>query len=170
MVREMDRLFLEMALEEAKKAMKENTYPVGAIIVGRNNGILGKGRNRVHTQDDASAHAEIDAIRTAGKKLILAKENRLPITLYTTLEPCPMCTGAILFSHFTRVVWILNDDKGFGGYLKINSTRVFEKRFNNIEHISEPFEDLAVKQRELMLEWAKNPNNIHNKILGGTVE
>ncbi|WP_371408124.1 nucleoside deaminase [Bacillus pseudomycoides] len=115
----MDRLFLEMALEEAKKAMKENTYPVGAIIVGRNNEILGKGRNRVHTQDDASAHAEIDAIRAAGKKLIHAKENRLPITLYTTLEP------------------------------------------------SEPFEDLAVKQRELMLEWAENPNNIHNKVLGG---
>ncbi|WP_410985081.1 nucleoside deaminase [Bacillus cereus] len=165
LVSETDYLFLEMALEEANKAMEENTYPVGAIIVGPNNEILGKGRNRVHTQDDASAHAEIDAIRATGKKLLLAKENRLPITIYTTLEPCPMCTGAILFSHFTKVVWALNDDKGFGGYLKINNTRAFEERFNKIEHISEPFEDLAIKQRELMLEWAKNPNNIQNKTL-----
>lgn len=82
-----DRYFLELALEEAEKALSENTYPVGAVIVDENQNIIAKGRNRVHSQQDTTAHAEIDAIRNAGKSIFKAKVNREKFTIYTSLEP-----------------------------------------------------------------------------------
>ena len=81
-----------MALEEAEKALKENTYPVGAVIVDGNNNVIARGRNRVHPQKDITAHAEIDAIRNAGKQCLMQNKNE-KFTIYSTLEPCPMCTG-----------------------------------------------------------------------------
>ncbi|MDG0933727.1 nucleoside deaminase, partial [Bacillus paranthracis] len=79
-----------------------------------------------------------------------------------TLEPCPMCTGGILFAKIQRVVWLLNDDLGFGGYKKIKNALVFEGKFNKIDMVEEPFEDLKTRQRELMRQWELNPNNIIN--------
>lgn len=70
---ERDRYFLQMALEEAEMALKENTYPVGAVIVDGNNNVIARGRNRVHPQKDITAHAEIDAIRNAGEAMFDAK-------------------------------------------------------------------------------------------------
>ncbi|WRP07493.1 nucleoside deaminase [Rossellomorea aquimaris] len=157
-----DRYFLELALEEAEKALGENTYPVGAVIVDENQNIISRGRNRVHPQQDATAHAEIDAIRNAGKSIFKAKVNREKFTIYTSLEPCPMCTGGILFANIKKVVWLLNDDLGFGGYKKINDTKIFEKKFHEIEAIEEPYGDLKQKQMELMSKWITNPNNVTN--------
>ncbi|MGR3764156.1 nucleoside deaminase [Rossellomorea sp. NS-SX7] len=157
-----DRYFLELALEEAEKALNENTYPVGAVIVDENHTIIAKGRNRVHPQQDATAHAEIDAIRNAGEAIFKAKINREKFTIYTSLEPCPMCTGGILFANIKKVVWVLNDDLGFGGYKKIEDTRIFDKKFNEIELIEEPYEDLKQKQMELMSKWSTNPNHVIN--------
>ncbi|MFJ7936571.1 nucleoside deaminase [Sporosarcina sp. NPDC096371] len=157
-----DRTFLEMALEEAEQALKENTYPVGAVIVDENDNIISRGRNRVHPAQDATAHAEIDAIRNAGQAIFDAKIKREKFTIYTTLEPCPMCTGGILFANIKRVVWLLNDDLGFGGYRKIKDSKVFDARFNVVEMIEQPYEDLKNRQKELMDKWAVNPNNVVN--------
>ena len=157
-----DRFYLEMALEEAEQALKENTYPVGAVIVDDNYNLVSRGRNRVHPAQDATAHAEIDAIRNAGQAIFNAKIKREKFTIYTSLEPCPMCTGGILFANIKRVVWLLNDDLGFGGYKKMKDAEVFDERFNVIEMIEQPYEDLKIRQKELMNSWAANPNNVAN--------
>lgn len=157
-----DRLFLEMALEEAELALEENTYPIGAVIVDENYNIISRGRNRVHPENDATAHAEIDAIRNAGQAIFKAKINREKFTIYTSLEPCPMCTGGILFANIKRVVWLLNDDFGFGGYRKIKDAKVFDERFDVVEMIEQPYEDLKNRQEELMKKWEVNPNNVKN--------
>lgn len=157
-----DRLFLEMALEEAEHALMDNTYPVGAVIVDENFNLISRGRNRVHPANDATAHAEIDAIRNAGQAILDGKVRRKKFTIYTSLEPCPMCTGAILFANIKRVVWLLNDDLGFGGYRKIKDTKVFNERFEVVEVIEEPDENLKNKQKELMSKWANNTNNVTN--------
>ncbi|MGP1907996.1 nucleoside deaminase [Metabacillus sp. JX24] len=157
-----DRYFLELALEEAEKALNENTYPVGAVIVDENQNIISKGRNRVHPAQDATAHAEIEAIRNAGNAIFKAKINRENFTMYTSLEPCPMCTGGILFAKINKVVWILNDDLGFGGYKKFKDANIFDKKFKESEAIEEPYDDLRMKQKELMSKWLSNPNNVVN--------
>ncbi|WP_144510219.1 nucleoside deaminase [Bacillus sp. FJAT-22090] len=157
-----DRFFLEMALEEAEQALKENTYPVGAVIVDENFNLISRGRNRVHPSNDATAHAEIDAIRNAGEAIFNAKIKKEKFTIYSSLEPCPMCTGGILFANIKRVVWLLNDEDGFGGYRKIKDTKVFDERFDRVEMVVEPYEDLKNWQKELMNKWAMNPNNVIN--------
>ena len=162
MCNDKDRLFLEMALEEAEQALKENTYPVGAVIVDEKYNLISRGRNRVHSAKDATSHAEIDAIRNAGEAIFKAKIKREKFTMYSSLEPCPMCTGGILFANIKRVVWLLNDDLGFGGYKKIKNTKVFEERFNVVEMVEEPYEDLKNRQKELMKIWEVNPNNVIN--------
>ncbi|MCM3757134.1 nucleoside deaminase [Sporosarcina aquimarina] len=157
-----DRYFLKLALVEAEKSLYENTYPVGAIIVDDNQNIIASGRNKVHTHQDATTHAEIDAIRNAGKSIFKAKVNREKLTMYTTLEPCPMCTGGILFAKIKKVVWLLNDDMGFGSFNKFKDAEIFDRKFSEIESIEEPYDDLKKKQKELMNKWFANPNYITN--------
>lgn len=157
---DLDRYFLEMALGEAEKALEENTYPVGAVIVDEHFNLVAKGRNRVHPNQDITAHAEIDAIRNAGTAMFDAKIKNKKFTLYSSLEPCPMCTGGILFAKIQRVVWLLNDDLGFGGYKKLKDASVFLEKFDRIEVMEEPFEDLKNRQKELMISWETNANNI----------
>ena len=106
-----DERFMRMALREAMKAFDEKEIPIGCVIV-KDGAVIGKGYNQVETMKDATAHAEIIAIGTAANKL----ENwRLDgCTLYVTLEPCPMCAGAILNSRVDRVVYGSPDTR-FGG-------------------------------------------------------
>ena len=157
-----DRYFLELALKEAELSLQENTYPVGAIIVDENDQIIGKGRNGVHPLQDITAHAEIVAMREAGSAMFDAKIQDKRLTLYSSLEPCPMCTGAILFAKIQRVVWLLNDDHGFGGYKKIKDSLTFEKKFSRIEMVEEPDQELKDKQLVLMGQWENNPKHIKN--------
>ena len=157
---DLNRYFLEMALGEAEKALEENTYPVGAVIVDEHFNLVAKGRNRVHPSQDITAHAEIDAIRNAGSAMFDAKIKNKKFTLYSSLEPCPMCTGGILFAKIQRVVWLLNDDLGFGGYKRLKDASVFLEKFDRIEVIEEPFEDLKNRQKELMISWETNANNV----------
>ncbi|PFA63088.1 tRNA-specific adenosine deaminase [Bacillus sp. AFS015802] len=157
-----DRYYLELALTEAEKALQENTYPVGAVIVDENQHIIAKGRNRVHPDQDVTAHAEMDAIRNAGSAIFKAKIERKAFTIYTTLEPCLMCTGGILFANMKRVVWALNDGEGFGGYKKINGAGIFERKFQEVDVREEPYADLKMKQLELMRQWESNPNHVVN--------
>ena len=97
-----DRDFLDLALEEAAAAASEREVPVGAVVV-LNHAIIGRGRNRKETRSDPTAHAEVLAILDACRSIGDWRLNGA--TLYTTLEPCPMCAGAILHSRIARVVF-----------------------------------------------------------------
>ena len=94
--------FMALALDEAKKAGQKNEVPIGAVIVNSNGSITTAAHNQVVTRADVTAHAEILALRRAGRKL---GNYRLPgCTLYVTIEPCAMCVGAIVQARIERLV------------------------------------------------------------------
>ena len=99
---------MQRALALARDAEAEGEVPVGAVLV-RDNAMIGEGWNRSITLNDASAHAEIQALRAAG----LSQQNyRFPdATLYVTLEPCAMCAMALVHARVARVVYAATDPK-----------------------------------------------------------
>ena len=105
---ELDRQFMEQAIEQAQLAAAANEVPVGAVLV-RDGKVISKGFNKPITNHDPSAHAEMLALRQAA----LSEENyRLPgTTLYVTLEPCTMCAGAMLHARVDRIVYGAADPK-----------------------------------------------------------
>ena len=103
-----DLMFMDAALELAKEAAAEGEVPVGCVIV-RKGEIVGRGRNRRETQKTALGHAEIEAIADACKNL--GGWRLWECTLYVTLEPCPMCAGAIINARIPRVVFGASDEK-----------------------------------------------------------
>jgi len=105
-----DRFYLEVAMEEALGAYTNKTYPVGTVIVSPDGNIISRGHNHVYIEGDFTSHAEIDAIRKAGR-LLMQRGIFGNCTLYTTMEPCMMCSGAILLAGIKRVIWVMNDDK-----------------------------------------------------------
>lgn len=114
--------YMERALELAQEAFDEGEVPVGAVVVKKSTGeIIGEGRNRRESDKNALAHAELFAIDEACKKL---GGWRLPdCAIYVTLEPCPMCCGAIINSRI--------DDVYFGAYdYKSGSAESVQKMFN----------------------------------------
>ena len=105
---EEDRKFMRAALAEAKVAGQANEVPVGAVVV-RNGEIIGRGLNRPIQDADPTAHAEILALLAAAAG---EKNYRLNgATLYVTLEPCPMCVGAMLHARIDRLVFGAYDPK-----------------------------------------------------------
>jgi tRNA(adenine34) deaminase len=103
-----DAHFMQLALEQATLALAIDEVPVGAVLVA-NGEVIATGYNRVITDSDPSAHAEIMALRAAGKTLA---NYRLPMTtLYVTLEPCPMCLAALFHARVERVVFGASDAK-----------------------------------------------------------
>ena len=105
---EIDRQFMQQALEQAELAALAGEVPVGAVIV-RNGEVIARAFNQPITKHDPSAHAEMLALRQAA----LSEENyRLPdTTLYVTLEPCTMCAGAMLHARIDRIVYGAADPK-----------------------------------------------------------
>ena len=103
-----DRDFMQAALALAKEAAAEGEVPVGCVIV-RNGEIVGRGRNRRETKKNALGHAEIEAIDQACRNL--GGWRLWECTLYVTLEPCPMCAGAIVNARIPRVVFGAADSK-----------------------------------------------------------
>ena len=104
--------FMELALAEARKAAAADEVPVGAVVVDAAGTVLAAAHNRVERDKDPSAHAELLAIRAA---CAARGEPRLPdCDLYVTLEPCPMCAGAISFARLRRVYWGASHPKGGG--------------------------------------------------------
>ncbi len=108
MPNEQDLEFMQLALVEAQKARALGEVPVGAVLVSDNK-VIATGHNQPIINNDPSAHAEVAALRAAGKNL---SNYRLPnTTLYVTLEPCMMCCGAIMHARIARVVYGAADAK-----------------------------------------------------------
>ena len=104
----MDEKFMDEALVLAKEAFDDGEVPVGCVIVRRGE-IVGRGRNRREKDKSALAHAEIEAISEACRNL--GGWRLWECTLYVTLEPCPMCAGAIINARIPRVVFGAKDEK-----------------------------------------------------------
>jgi len=103
-----DESYLQLALEQACLAAEAGEVPVGAIVVFENE-VVGRGRNAVLGNNDPTAHAEIVALREAALRL---KNYRLTgCAIYTTLEPCSMCAGAIIHARIARLVYGAADPK-----------------------------------------------------------
>lgn len=97
-----DQRFMRRAIALANEAELEGEVPVGAVLV-KDGEVIAEGWNRSIGQHDATAHAEIQVLRAAGKTL--GNYRLLDTTLYVTLEPCPMCAGALLHSRVKRIVY-----------------------------------------------------------------
>ncbi|MGD8934783.1 MAG: tRNA adenosine(34) deaminase TadA [Gammaproteobacteria bacterium] len=118
-----DEHWMRLALELAHKAEAAGEVPVGAVIV-LNGELVAEGWNQPISSSDPTAHAEIIALRTAGKKL--DNYRLLDTELYVTLEPCPMCVGAMLHARVKRVIYAATDPKtgALGGsYDLLNSVK-----------------------------------------------
>ena len=103
-----DEEWMALAIEQAKLAEKINEVPVGAVLV-QDDQLITSAHNQPISNNDPTAHAEIQLLRKAGKKL---NNYRLPnTTLYVTLEPCTMCLGAMIHARVSRVVFGAYDQK-----------------------------------------------------------
>ena len=124
---------MEIALKEAQKAFLQDEVPVGAVIVDADGNIIAKAYNKTEYGFDPTAHAEINAIRKACKKL---KTKRLwNCCMYVTLEPCTMCAAAISFARIEKLFIGAYDEKGGA---VANGVRFFESsacHFNNFCNI-----------------------------------
>ncbi len=122
----MDEFFMNLAIEEAKKAENIGEVPIGAVIV-KNNQVIASAYNLRETTQNAVTHAELIAIEKACKEI--GSWRLEDTTLYVTLEPCPMCSGAILLSRVKRVVYGAFDPKaGCAGTLM---NLLEDSRFNH---------------------------------------
>ncbi len=117
--------YMRMALELAAQAEGDGDVPVGCVIV-KEDRVIGRGRNRREERGDATAHAEVEAIRDACART--GSWRLTDCTLYVTLEPCPMCAGAIINSRIHTLRYGTRDDKAgcCGSVLNL-----FEERFNH---------------------------------------
>lgn len=118
-----DSIFMTRALELAREAERAGEVPVGAVIV-KDGAIVGEGWNRPISNNDPTAHAEIVAMRAAAQNL--GTYRLLDTTLYVTLEPCPMCAGAMVHARVKRLVYAATDPRaGAAGTI-----------FNIVQHAS----------------------------------
>ena len=103
-----DRRFMELALDEARAAAEAGEVPVGAVLVDGDGNVVARGRNQREQRGDPTAHAEIEALRDGSSYEGWRREGS---TLYVTLEPCPMCMGALVNARVSRVVFGAWDHK-----------------------------------------------------------
>ncbi len=117
--------FMGEALRLAREAMADGDVPVGCVVV-KDGQIIGRGRNRREVDGDATAHAEVEAIREACAQL--GSWRLQDCALYVTLEPCPMCAGAIINARIREVRYGAKEEKSgcCGSVLNL-----FEERFNH---------------------------------------
>ena len=117
-----DEKFMRMAIDEARKALKEQEVPIGAVVVCGER-VIGRGHNLVETLCDATSHAEMQSITAAAATL--GGKYLKGCTLYVTVEPCIMCAGALAWSQIDRVVYGADDPKR--GYTTV-SGRIFHPK------------------------------------------
>jgi tRNA(adenine34) deaminase len=117
-----DNYFMNEALKEAQKAYDADEVPIGAVIVA-NNKIIARGHNLTERLTDVTAHAEMQAITAAANAL--GGKYLHECTLYVTIEPCPMCAGALNWAQITKVVYGAKDDKR--GYTTLGPSMLHPK-------------------------------------------
>lgn len=117
-----DSYFMKQALVEAKDAFDKGEIPIGAVVVC-NNRIIARAHNLTELLHDVTAHAEMQAITAAAN--VLGGKYLTDCTLYVTVEPCPMCAGALGWSQIPKVVYGAPDEKR--GYLKIAPSALHPK-------------------------------------------
>ncbi len=123
---------MALALAEAQAALAADEVPIGAVVV-RDGAVLGRGRNRCRALKDPTAHAEFEALRAA---FLATGDMRLPgATVYTTVEPCFMCAGALSHARVARVVWAVRDPK-FGGAASLGAV-LTDPRLNHRASVCE---------------------------------
>ena len=104
-----DIAFMKEALKEAQEAFQAGEVPIGAVLVAADGTVVARAHNMRETWHDGTAHAEIIALQEAARKLGCWRLSGL--TLYVTIEPCPMCAGALVMSRVDRVVYGATDAK-----------------------------------------------------------
>ena len=119
--------YMRMALELAREASSEGEVPVGCVIADADGKVIGRGRNRREENADATAHAEIEAIREAGEALGSWRLDGC--TLYVTLEPCPMSCGSVIDLFFERYG---HQPKVLGGVLGEESAALLRAFFSSL--------------------------------------
>lgn len=127
----MDSYYMNEALKEAKKAYDLGEVPIGCVIV-RDGVIIGRGHNRTETDESATHHAEIMALKAADET---TEGWRIGGDLYVTVEPCPMCMGAILNSRIERLI-IGTDNPRFGAAGSVVNLAAF-RAFNHSVDVTE---------------------------------
>jgi tRNA(adenine34) deaminase len=114
-LREKDERYMKAALDEALRALDEGEVPIGAVIVADER-IIGRGHNQVEALGDPTAHAEVLAIGAACRSM--GAPRLTGATIYVTMEPCPMCAGAVVLARISRLVYGCSDPKsGYCGSL-----------------------------------------------------
>ena len=103
-----DLTFLRMSFDTARKAREHGNHPFGALLVDETGRVLLEAENTVVTERDSSGHAETNLVRAASK--LFDKDFLAKCTLYSSTEPCPMCTGAIFWSNIRRIVFGLSEE------------------------------------------------------------
>ena len=147
----MDEIFMKEALSLAKTAADEGEVPVGAVVV-LGDEIVGRGRNRRETGKNALAHAEIEAIDEACRKL--GGWRLWQCDMYVTLEPCPMCTGAIINSRIKKLVYGASDYKAGSCASVVN---LFDLPYNHKPEVVSGF--MQDECSEILTEFFKELRN-----------
>ncbi|MGH2706088.1 MAG: tRNA adenosine(34) deaminase TadA [Actinomycetota bacterium] len=112
-----DRHFMRLAIAEALAALEHDDVPIGAVAVRRNE-VVASAHNERELRHDPTAHAEILALRRASEKLGAWRLD--DVTLYSTLEPCPMCAGALVAARIERLVYGAPDERAGAAYTLYN--------------------------------------------------
>lgn len=124
--------FMKEAIKEAKKSLKENGIPIGAVLV-KEGEIIGRGHNRLLQKESTILHGEMDCIENSGR---LRGVDYKKCTLYTTLSPCDMCSGTIILYKIPKVVMGENETlKGPEEYLKENGVELINLDMNECKEI-----------------------------------
>jgi len=144
-----DIKYMKEAVKEARKALKIDEVPVGAVIV-HNDEIIGRGHNLKEKMGDPVSHAEIIAIKEAAN--FLGDWRLLDCELYVTIEPCPMCAGAILQARIKRVIYGADDKKS--GAVNSLYNLLNDKRLNHRVEVKKGI--LAGEIKKIMKTFFKN--------------
>ena len=113
-----DASFMRLALAEAEAALEHDDVPIGAVIVRGDDDVLARARNERELRGDPTAHAEILALRAASEKVGTWRLEGT--TMYVTLEPCPMCAGALVLARVERLVYGPQDPRAGAAYSLYN--------------------------------------------------
>ena len=144
-----DNYYMDLAIKEAKKSLKTGGIPIGALLVNSDGDIISKGHNKLIQEDSVILHAEMVAIENAGR---LSFNDYMDLTLYTTLSPCPMCSGAIILYNIPKVV--------IGDNISLKGAEEFLIK-NNVD-----IKVLNKSQcRDLFLNFVKDNDNLWKKEL-----